>query len=157
MCLSHLWISGCSLYLYNEAVIDAENSLSRCHVSMTLSGDLPPPFSVAFVKGWRRSVTCLVVADAIRALEIDFGDLTSVYKVHFVTRIQKLQRNTVIHRTNDFEGVLMSGLFFPTSFSQHRVPAGQESMRVVHATMGRYSHVSDQVLATRGGPNVLWL
>lgn len=43
-----------------------------------------PPFSVAYVKGWRRSVTCLAVADAIRTLNIDDSVLLPQYKVRFL-------------------------------------------------------------------------
>ena len=39
-----------------------------------------PPFSIAYVKGWRRSVTALIVAEAIRSLSIEMGDLTKNYK-----------------------------------------------------------------------------
>ena len=47
------------------------------------TGDTLPPFSVAYVKGWRRSVSCLIVAEAIRELRIDFSDLTQNYKAGF--------------------------------------------------------------------------
>ena len=105
MCLSHLFgIPDAAFQMYKD-LIYVENSLS-------LWGDLPPPFSVGFVKGWRRSVTCLVVADAIRALDIDFASLTREYKVHFVAKIQELHRNTMVHRASDVEDALMSGSFF---------------------------------------------
>lgn len=45
-----------------------------------VGGDLLPPFSIAYVKGWRRSVTALIVAEAIRSLQIDASELTSAYK-----------------------------------------------------------------------------
>ena len=48
-------------------------------------GDVLPPFSVAYVKGWRRSVTCLVVADAIRTLNIDDSVLLPQYKVRYMS------------------------------------------------------------------------
>ena len=48
-----------------------------------MSGELLGPFSVAYVKGWRRSVTCLIVADAIRVLGINFDSLSSEYKDGF--------------------------------------------------------------------------
>lgn len=57
-------------------------------------------------------MTCLVVADAIRALDIDFASLTREYKVHFVAKIQELHRNTMVHRASDVEDALMSGSFF---------------------------------------------
>lgn len=39
-----------------------------------------PPFSVGYVKGWRRSLAALFVAAGIRALGIEFSELTSQYK-----------------------------------------------------------------------------
>lgn len=54
---------------------------SSCFYFWLGTGDTLPPFSVAYVKGWRRSVTCLIVAEAIRELRLDFADLTQNYKV----------------------------------------------------------------------------
>ncbi|CAJ1461739.1 unnamed protein product, partial [Effrenium voratum] len=34
------------------------------------AGDALPPFSVAFVKGWRRSVCALIVAEGVRTLDL---------------------------------------------------------------------------------------
>ena len=39
------------------------------------SGPSLPPFSVAYVKGWRRSTTFLGVLAAIKALEINVEEL----------------------------------------------------------------------------------
>lgn len=36
--------------------------------------------SVAYIKGWRRSVTALIVAEGLRELSIDFAELTGNYK-----------------------------------------------------------------------------
>lgn len=38
------------------------------------------PFSVAFVKGWRRSLSCLITCDAIKSLEIPFEELSTNFK-----------------------------------------------------------------------------
>ncbi len=38
------------------------------------------PFSVAFVKGWRRSLSCLIACDAIKTLEIPFEELSANFK-----------------------------------------------------------------------------
>ena len=45
-----------------------------------ISGHTLPPFSVAYVKGWRRSVSCLIICEAIKELGIDMADLTTNYK-----------------------------------------------------------------------------
>ena len=45
-----------------------------------LSGEIPP-FSVGYIKGWRRSVTALITAAAVQELHIPFEDLTGNYKV----------------------------------------------------------------------------
>jgi hypothetical protein len=39
-----------------------------------------PPFSVAYIKGWRRSVSALIVAEAVRELGI-YTELRPDYKV----------------------------------------------------------------------------
>ncbi|CAK9056461.1 Hypothetical protein (Fragment) [Durusdinium trenchii] len=43
------------------------------------AGDLLPPFSVAYVKGYRRSVTALIVAEAVRCLNI-LDEVSENYK-----------------------------------------------------------------------------
>ena len=45
-----------------------------------LSGTLTP-FSIGFVKGWRRSLVCLTLLEAIYTLKIDINDLTTNFKV----------------------------------------------------------------------------
>ncbi|CAL1167352.1 unnamed protein product [Cladocopium goreaui] len=44
------------------------------------ASDTLPPFSVAYVKGWRRSVSCLIICEAIKELGIDMADLSTDYK-----------------------------------------------------------------------------
>jgi hypothetical protein len=39
-----------------------------------------PPFSVAFVKGWRRSLAMLIICEGIRSIGIDLADVDSVFK-----------------------------------------------------------------------------
>lgn len=39
-----------------------------------------PPFGVAFVKGWRRSLALLISLEGIRQLGIPTDELTSVFK-----------------------------------------------------------------------------
>ena len=46
--------------------------------SLTLAG--LPPFSVAYVKGWRRSLACLIVLEGIRVLGVDMEELTPAFK-----------------------------------------------------------------------------
>ena len=48
---------------------------------MFLSGGAAlPPFSVAYIKGWRRSLACLICCEDVRALGISFEDLTTNFK-----------------------------------------------------------------------------
>lgn len=56
-------------------------NLSRNHQvsSLQRAGDLLPPFSVAYVKGYRRSVTALIVAEAVRCLNI-LDEVSENYK-----------------------------------------------------------------------------
>ena len=42
-------------------------------------GDTLAPFSVGYIKGWRRSVACLAVAEAIKALDI-LDEVSAQYK-----------------------------------------------------------------------------
>ena len=46
---------------------------------MVTEGDLEP-FSVAYVKGWRRSVTALIVAQGVKELGVEPSELTQNYK-----------------------------------------------------------------------------
>ena len=39
-----------------------------------------PPFSCAFVKGWRRSITMLTVAQGIKELDVQFTSLSQRFK-----------------------------------------------------------------------------
>ena len=39
-----------------------------------------PPFSVAYVKGWRRSLACLIIFEGIRVLGVDMEELTPQFK-----------------------------------------------------------------------------
>ena len=39
-----------------------------------------PPFSVAYVKGWRRALACLISCEAVRALGLDVSELTPKFK-----------------------------------------------------------------------------
>lgn len=43
-------------------------------------GDLLPPFCVSYIKGWRRSLACLLCCEGIRTLGIDLADVTDVFK-----------------------------------------------------------------------------
>lgn len=45
------------------------------------TGEGITPFAVGYVKGWRRCVTALIVAEAVRKLQIDFESLTEDFKV----------------------------------------------------------------------------
>ena len=44
-----------------------------------LSGMLAP-FSVAFVKGWRRSLACLICCEGVKSLGIEMDELTPDFK-----------------------------------------------------------------------------
>lgn len=56
-------------------------SCCGCTFARPLQGDdVAAPFTVGYIKGWRRSVTCLVVAEGIRSLGIPLGDLHHDYK-----------------------------------------------------------------------------
>ena len=39
-----------------------------------------PPFSIGYVKGWRRSTTLLAVLCGIKALEIQLDDVPATFK-----------------------------------------------------------------------------
>ena len=39
-----------------------------------------PPFSVGFVKGWRRSLAMLIICEGIRSIGIDLADVDSLFK-----------------------------------------------------------------------------
>ena len=38
------------------------------------------PFSVGFIKGWRRSLAALIICEGIRSLGIELDDLTDQFK-----------------------------------------------------------------------------
>lgn len=82
-----------------------------------------PPFSVAFVKGWRRSLAALICCEAIRSLGIDFAELTDVFKVGFDQLVY---------------------------FKSLPNAAWQASLRVVYATVGRHTTIKEAVWANRG-------
>lgn len=42
--------------------------------------DLLPPFAVAYVKGWRRSLACLISCEGVRCLGLDLDELTDDFK-----------------------------------------------------------------------------
>ena len=42
---------------------------------------LLPPFSVGFIKGWRRSLAALIICEGIRSLGIEIADLTDTFRV----------------------------------------------------------------------------
>ena len=44
------------------------------------------PFSVGYVKGWRRCSTMLLAAHALRELQIDLTELPSGFKAHALPR-----------------------------------------------------------------------
>ncbi|CAK9008023.1 FO synthase subunit 1, partial [Durusdinium trenchii] len=47
------------------------------------------PFSVGFIKGWRRSLAALIICEGIRSLGIELDDLTDQFKVElFLTRLE---------------------------------------------------------------------
>ena len=73
------------------------------------SGDILPPFSIAFVKGWRRSLAALICAEGVRALNINVGDLSTKFKdaalrffPEFVLPIQFLVHVSRCVRVSDF-------------------------------------------------------
>ena len=90
-----------------------------------------PPFSVAYIKGWRRSVSALIVAEAVRELGIE-AELRSDYKAWLACHCSSV--NLDLGNWH---------LSFTVSF--------QATMRSVFATVARYDHVQQQVLASRGG------
>lgn len=55
------------------------------HVSLPSGPQMLRPFSVAFVKGWRRSLAALICCEAIRVLEIPFDELTHNFKARDVS------------------------------------------------------------------------
>ncbi|CAK9043568.1 FO synthase subunit 1 [Durusdinium trenchii] len=59
----------------NKAWLDAPYK----ELPQLVEGTLPP-FSVAFVKGWRRSLSILIVCEGIRSLGIPFEELTPEFK-----------------------------------------------------------------------------
>lgn len=48
--------------------------------SSRLSPGMLPPFSIAFVKGWRRSLACLICCEGVKSLGIELDELTSDFK-----------------------------------------------------------------------------
>lgn len=45
-----------------------------------IPGDMLVPFSVGYIKGWRRSISALIAAEGIKALNIDFAEVTNEFK-----------------------------------------------------------------------------
>ena len=50
---------------------------------MCFAGNMMPPFSIGYVKGWRRSTALLAVLCGIKALEIKLDDLPAIFKEGF--------------------------------------------------------------------------
>lgn len=48
---------------------------------MFLRGELLAPFSVGYIKGWRRSTAFLCVCAGLRALKIDMEEVPANFKV----------------------------------------------------------------------------
>eukprot|EP00435_Cladocopium_sp_Y103_P058569 s586_g20.t1 len=44
-----------------------------------------PPFSIGFVKGWRRSLSALIICEGVKALGIDIAELTDEFKAGLVS------------------------------------------------------------------------
>lgn len=56
--------------------------MAHAHIKIKMlpGDDQMPPFSVAYVKGWRRSLACLICCEAVRTLGISLEELTSEFK-----------------------------------------------------------------------------
>ncbi len=52
---------------------------------LTGAEDLLRPFSVAYVKGWRRSLACLMCLEAVRSIGLPLDELTNNFKVTCVS------------------------------------------------------------------------
>lgn len=82
--MAGLFIWSCFVELTKLKDVDlflGQQCSCGCTFVRPLQGDsVAPPFTVGYVKGWRRSVTCLIVAEGIRSLGIPLGDLSNDYK-----------------------------------------------------------------------------
>ena len=58
-------------------------------------GDMLPPFSISYIKGWRRSLACLLCCEGIRTLGIDMADVTDAFKAGGVFQQQQIEQHTV--------------------------------------------------------------
>ncbi len=64
-----------------------------------------PPFSVAYVKGWRRSLACLIIFEGIRVLGVDMEELTPAFKAVTTARLSSSLTNLFLLK------ILMSNKF----------------------------------------------
>lgn len=62
-----------------SALILSTSVETACYQPAALSGILPP-FSVGFIKGWRRSLSALIICEGIRSMGIPLEDLADVFK-----------------------------------------------------------------------------
>lgn len=97
-------------------------------------GQMLPPFGVAFVKGWRRSLALLISLEGIRQLGIPTDELTSVFKAGWSSFLGLSPWHE--HANFIWPSVLPG--------------CGQASLKVVHGTVGKFSTTKDAVHAARG-------
>ena len=78
-----LWCQSSGFQLAEPNKMSLNTSLVWCGFGMIFLGDCLPPFSVAFVKGWRRTLSCMIACEGIRRLSVPLDQLTEKFKEWF--------------------------------------------------------------------------
>lgn len=100
---------------------------------------LLPPFSVGFVKGWRRSLATLIICEGVKSLGIDVAELRPCFKAEH----GRVWREALLSNTR---------LYLPMRRSRFllTLPTWQASLAVVHGAVGRYTTPKEAIWASRG-------
>ena len=116
-------------------------------------GDLLPPFSIAYIKGWRRTVAAFICCQAIRELELwdeISAELKAGVNVHLSPKPYKARKEclpAVLGKTSQI--LKLSSRHAPNAIPP--MPSRQQaSLTTVHVTVGRYGAVEQQVATSRG-------
>ena len=102
-----------------------------------------PPFSIAFVKGWRRSLACLICCEGVKSLGIELDELTSDFKAAAcVEHIGFHGWFYLLVLAHTFAKMW----FYLCLFIQPL----QASLAVVHGAVSKHSTCKEAVWASRG-------
>lgn len=124
--------------------------------------DYIAPFGVAYVKGWRRALACLICCEGVRSLGLELDELTSDFKVG-AWNLLNAQHWAAIQ----FHPVISVVWFWTFRHPYSKIRSTfrsnfpdiecQASLRVIHCSVCNFATTKEAIFASRGESQKLFL